>query len=399
MIDGWRAHTGNRMSIQSIRNRPGHYRIRLNLRTSKGRKEIDRVVQAANRRAAQEIEDDLRNEARGERRDRMTVKAYVDSWFRRRVAGEGDQGQLRRGTLLRYSQHLDRFVAALGHVYMDELTPMMIREWLAAEAETEGRGPDGKLSGYTLLGMLRVVRTVTRDATCDLRLPHWSCERVKCPKPLQEAEDDENALSPEELGRLLDAMRVQMPLYFPMFALMAFTGLRYCHAHALEWADLDLEARTYRLTRSRYKGESATPSRKKSGRHSGAIVPEVVAVLVEHRAWLRSRGYDGPLAFPSAAETHIDHRSFSRVLKRVAESVGIMRRFTPHGCRRTLNTIAMSFAPAELVRKVIGHSTAGMTEKYLATGMDAKRALVEAVALLVRPQGGGVNGGDDAGLN
>ncbi len=156
---------------------------------------------------------------------------------------------------------------------MDELTPMMIKDWLSEEAKRPGHKPGTTVSGYTLHGMLRVVRTLTKDAQTDLRLPFWPCERVKCPKPLTEYLDDENTLSPEELG-----------------------------------------------TR-------------------------------------------------------------------------VSRRFTPHGCHRTLNTLAMKIAPAEPVRKVIGHNTAGMTERYLAAGLAEKRQLVEGVAYLVRAAGGD-RGGD-----
>ena len=379
------------MSICRVTNKPNHWRIRVvgNCPATGRRKEIDRVVLASNKHEAGKIEIALRDElhASSDAHDRPTVKAYCDSWFVRRRDGEGDQGPLRQGTLIRYAQHLDRFVAALGHRFMDELTPMMIKNWLTEEAKRPGRGDDGKVSGYTLLGMLRVVRTVTRDAQTDLRLPFWPCERVKCPKPLNEYVDDENALAPEDLSRLFDTMRTTEPAYFPLFAVMAFTGLRFCHAHALEWTDLDLDAGTYRIARSRYRGQASAPSKRKSGRHSGALVPELVDVLREHRAKLLREQHPGMaegLVFPTSIGTHIDHRAVSKAITRAAKAAGITKRFTPHGCRRTLNTIAMQVAPAELVRKVIGHNTAGMTERYLAAGLSDKRRLVEGVARVVR---------------
>jgi hypothetical protein len=187
------------MSIRRIKTKPNHWRVRVvGTDPATGRRrEIDRVVEAANQREAARIEVQLRDELTADKHDHPTVRAYCDSWFQRKVAGEGDQGPLRRGTLVRYGQHLDRFIAALGHRRMEELTPAMVKAWLADEARRPGRGEDGTVSGYTLLGMLRVVRTVTRDAQTDLRLPFWACERVRCPKPLHEyTEDEPNALTP-----------------------------------------------------------------------------------------------------------------------------------------------------------------------------------------------------------
>ncbi len=390
------------MSIHRITSKPNTWRIRVvgTDPTTGRRKEIDRVVEAANKHQAAKIESQLRDGLAVDKQARPTVKAYCDSWYQRKVAGEGDNGALRRGTLVRYAQHLDRFIGALGHRHVDELTPAMIKAWLADEAQRPGRGGDGTVSGYTVLGMLRVVRTVTRDAQVDLRLPYWPCERVKCPKPLSEYTDDENALAPDELGRLFESMRTMEPDTFPLFALMAFTGLRFCHAHAVEWADLDLDAGTYRITRSRYRGEVNAPSKRKSGKHAGALVPELADMLKAHRERLmrsQNSGFAKGLVFPTSVGTHHDHRTLSKAITRAAKVAGITRRFTPHGCRRTLNTIAMGFAPAELVRKVLGHNTAGMTERYLAADMPAKRRLMEGVVQLVRAAGVPSAGGDPGG--
>lgn len=134
--------------------------------------------------------------------------------------------------------------------------------------------------------MLRVVRTVARDMQTDLRLSHWACERVKCPKPLhQHTQEEPNALTPSELGALFETMRATAPTYFPLFAVIAFTGLRFCHAHAIDWADL-----TWRRARSR-SPSPATAARSmrppaEVGQHSGALAPELVEVLKQHRAKL-----------------------------------------------------------------------------------------------------------------
>lgn len=349
-------------------------------------KETLRTVIAPNINAASGMRQDLVAELQRSAGhvDRWTVKAYCRWWLERRRDGEGDQGALRRGTLIRYAQHLDSFCNALGGLFMDELTPLHIKRWLADEAKKPSkRTSDGLISGYTLLGMLRAVRTVTKDAQTDLRLPHWACERVKAPKPVSTyTEEEPNALTPGELERLWQSIRMTEPEWFPLFAFMADTGLRFCHAHAMQWDDLDLDAGVYRINRSRYRGEVNPPSKRKSGHHTGILPAELVEVLREHRVVLEAS--EGPgvrpvLCFPNSVGTYADHRSLSKAIARAARLVGIAKRITPHGCRRTMTTEVVHVAGEAVAQTIVGHATTAMTRRYVAHDLDTKRAAVEAV--------------------
>jgi hypothetical protein len=66
------------------------------------------------------------------------------------------------------------------------------------------------------VGILRVLRTMTRDAMAELRLERWP---VGGPKAVAQYSDEEpNALTAEELGRLWEAMRTTEPRWFALFA-------------------------------------------------------------------------------------------------------------------------------------------------------------------------------------
>ena len=86
--------------------------------------------------------------------------------------------------------------------------------------------------------------------------------------------------------------------------------------------------------------------------------------------------------------------SSARCCPSISVRSGIQKRLTPHGLRRTLNTLALEVAPSEAVRKVLGHADAAMTERYLAPSMDAKRAVLGKVVTLVRGGDVGIIGGD-----
>ena len=98
--------------------------------------------------------------------------------------------------------------------------------------------------------------------------------------------------------------------------------------------------------------------------------------------------------FPSSVGTLLATGSLRTPLRRALKVAGIQKRLTPHGLRRTLNTLALEVAPSEAVRKVLGHADAAMTERYLAPSMDAKRAVLGKVVTLVRGGDVGIAGGD-----
>lgn len=350
---------------------------------TKQRREIKRMITAASLREADDARDALLSELErpaAQKAARMTVSDYAVRWLTLRRA------TLRPGTMHRYHSHLDRFIAALGSVWIDELSPRMVTDWLHAEAAT--------LSGVTCLNMLRVVRTMTKDATAELQLQRWACDRVKAPKPVRGYADGENALTPEELFKLFQSMRTQSPWHLPLFAFMAYTGLRFCEAHALRWSDVDFETRTAVIVRSRYMKAITDPKTEQSKRLV-SLPEELVEILKAQRAELVRRqnpGLSADLAFPALKGGYQWHAGINNAIKAASASIGLVKRFTPHGLRRTMNTLGLQVASAEVVRKVLGHTTAGMTQRYLSVDLDQKRSLASGVAQLVRVAGRNVEG-------
>lgn len=77
--------------------------------------------------------------------------------------------------------------------------------------------------------------------------------------------------------------------------------------------------------------------------------------------------------------------------------VGIKRRFTVHGFRRTFNNIARQVAGEIVTRSITGHVTQAMTEHYSHVGREEKLAAAGNVVRLVfggaEPPSGGSGGG------
>ena len=83
----------------------------------------------------------------------------------------------------------------------------------------------------------RVFRTMTRDAMHELGLDRDPTLRVSFPEA--EEKVDGNCLEPEELAGFLTAMKAEAPQHWGLSVLLAYTGLRFCHASALRWEDWD----------------------------------------------------------------------------------------------------------------------------------------------------------------
>ncbi len=304
---------------------------------------------------------------------RITVAEYAWRWLARKMPS------LKPSTRHHYSNHLRLICDGLGHIRMADLAPGDVSDWLGSLPE--------HLGGWTCNGILRVLRVMTRDARADLRLIHWACDRVSGPRPLSRSSDEEpNALTAEELGRMLVAMKEHEPMWFPLFATMAMTGMRSGEASALQWKDLDFQVGKISVRRNLVRGMIGTPKTLGSIR-AIPLVPELAAILHDHERDVRASNPDAEWVFGSGSGRPYHSGTLSEPMRRVAAIVGIKRRITPHGLRRTLNTLALQVAPAETIRLIMGHVTSEMTTHYNAANLDARRdVLTRITARIEVPQ-------------
>ena len=125
-----------------------------------------------------------------------------------------------------------------------------------------------------------------------------------------------------------------------------------------------------------YRGKIGTP-KTEAGKRNPVLPSDVVGRLAKHAGDADSWMLPAETGRPHA--TGALNKPLARVLKRC----GIAKRVTTHGLRRTLDSLAVSVAPGELVRKVLGHTDAAMTRRYLAPATAEVAAMVEAVAAKV----------------
>jgi integrase len=75
------------------------------------------------------------------------------------------------------------------------------------------------------------------------------------------------------------------------------------------------------------------------------------------------------------------------------KEIGVRRRFSSHGLRRTANDLIRRVASGEVARAITGHVTQRMTEHYSHVDVGEKKAAVEGMLKLV--QGGKAEAAND----
>lgn len=299
---------------------------------------------------------------------RITVAEYAWRWLARKVPS------LKPSTRHCYVEALRQVCDAFGHIRMADLTPGDVSDWFASLP--------ARLSPSTCNRYLRVLRVMTRDAKAELRLVHWACDRVMTRPTDRYTDDEPNALSANELGQMLVAMREHEPAWYPLFATMAMTGMRFGEASALQWKDIDFEVGKISVRRNQVRGMIGTPKTRGSNR-TIPVVRELAAILQEHACRLRTCSPEMVWMFPSASGKPHPSGVLRKPIQRVAAIIGLRKRITPHGLRRTLNTLALQVAPAETIRLIMGHVTTDMTTRYNAPTLDVRRDVLARVTATI----------------
>jgi integrase len=157
-------------------------------------------------------------------------------------------------------------------------------------------------------------------------------------------------LSDAEYAALGEALRTMPETTWPVAVaatrFLAVTGWRRGEMLALKWSDIDLVARTAKLTETK-TGASLRPLS-----HAACDV-------------LRSLTRIGELVFPASVGIDKPMRGFHKVWLRIASKGPLASDVTPHVLRHSFASVAADLEYSELtIASLIGHKKASVTSKY-----------------------------------
>jgi integrase len=186
-----------------------------------------------------------------------------------------------------------------------------------------------------------------------------------------------DAATQEEIKAIVKEARHESRDIRLMIVMEVALGVRFAEVSALEWGDIDLDRGFLLIQRSQNEGEVGE-TKTVGTRRPKALLPEVIELLREHRAWQIENevpGLERHLVFPSRKGGYRTPSILTKPLARCIERAGLSKRLTSHALRRTTNTLVVETAGDATARKMLGHAPTAfqMTERYLV--VDREREL------------------------
>lgn len=327
---------------------------------------------------------------------RETVAAFLERWL------ETARPRIRASTWRGYASCVRLYmVPAFGRRELAKLTPSDV-EAMTAGMTAKGLSP--RTAALTRTVLRRALQDAERDelvhrnAAALARPPHVASRSLVAGRDYLEA---------DQLRELIAAARIH-PLG-PLVILAASTGLRQGELLGLTWPDVDLEARTLTVRRSRARAwartgdqvadtwELAEPKTPRS-RRSMNLPPTAVASLKRQRdvqaaqreragsAWQDTEG----LVFTdeigrSPSSSHVTgHRSAPNRpadgFHEILEAAGLPH-IPFHGLRHSAATALLAGGiPLKVVSEQLGHSGIAVTaDRYAGVVPDQRRDAADAM--------------------
>ena len=296
------------------------------------------------------------------------VADYAATWIEERPG-------LRPKTVLIYTGLLRCHIAPhFEHVTVAEVTLARVRRW-------RRKLLDSGVSEVTAAKAYRLLRAVFNTALDDGLIRRNPC-RIKGAGT--EHSPERPVLTVTQVYALADAVGLR---YRALILLAAFTSLRWAELAALRPGDIDLDARTVRVTRQLYyhdAGHSFGPPKSRAGVRDVDFPELIVPDLREHLDWLPSSAV---LVFASSNGSPLSHSNFrQRIWLPALAAVGL-EGVHLHDLRHTGNQLTANAGanPRELMARM-GHDSERAALVYLHSSRERQRALADAVGEAARAE-------------
>jgi integrase len=194
----------------------------------------------------------------------------------------------------------------------------------------------------------------------------------------------------------MTALKQRWPEWYALVFTQFATASRFSEVSALRWEDVDWERGVIRIRRGNWR-TIVTTAKVDRRRRNPALTDELRAVLVEWQRELlasRPRQADSGWLFPSrSGKPHHNSSCMRKAFVDCLKEIGVERRFSSHGLRRTANDLIRRVASGEVARAITGHVTVAMTDHYAHVDNGGEAAAVAGMLRLV--EGGGVEAAPD----
>lgn len=287
-------------------------------------------------------------------RNRLTLGQFLtDQWLPTRG--------LAPSTVEAYTIAVNKWIIpTLGAVRLQLVDPAMVAQFLG-HMLAEGRSPKYVRNVHGVLRKAladaRRLGLVRTNAAADVELPTVRRGEMR-------------AWDGEQLGRFL--RRVESDRLGPLWRFVIATGVRRGEALGVRWSDVDLDAGTVSLRRSRVVAGGRVvegPTKTKAGERSMALDADTVSALRSWKAAQSSErllmgagwGNTVELVFTQPNGTPLYPQTITAAFKRIAIELGLPT-IGVHGLRHSSATmmLASGISP-KVVSQRLGHANVSIT--------------------------------------
>ncbi len=187
-----------------------------------------------------------------EKKPEPTFKEYANSWIKTTVPAT-----CKDSTVRDYKDMLRlHILPSFGNQKIVDITRGQIKDFLFAKIK-------GGYSKSTVSHLKDVISGVLNKAMDDEVISANPTYRLfgKSLKAKNQTKID--PLTKDELKKLLDSVQEHFPRHYPLFLLLARTGLRIGEALVLKWSDIDFNGRFIKVQRGISRGKIDTPKNDK----------------------------------------------------------------------------------------------------------------------------------------
>ncbi len=378
-------------------------RSRVTESTTGHQREIRKVLQAATEAQAYSwLEAEkarVKNGGASVEHQKIRFAEYAQQLFERKIATREIRSAVGRMKWAKVLEHLiagtrgkksKKTANGFGEMYVDKIQAAHIEAWKHSVGElilADDYAPT------TCNGWLAILRVVMKAAKHELGLRNLATEGVRDFDESEHAtytEEEPNSLLVQEATLFMQELRELHPQHFAMAYLGLVTGLRPSSLRPLRrkgpLADVLWDEGKLFVRRSHTRGDEVMRTTKQKKRYQINLPDAVLDVLRWHveTQLTTAEMQESDLLFPATTGGFRSPSVLNKPFAEVAEAIGLGKRFSQCGLRRTFNDLARAAKIEDVVtRSISGHLTERMQVHYSTVNADEQRTGIARVISLV----------------
>lgn len=316
-----------------------------------------------------------------------TFEKFAEDWLK----WYGGTGKVKISTVRVRKHEIGRLMPFFAKLKMRNITKKIYQDALNS-LKAEG------LADNTLDGIHGTGRAIFRRAVEQDIIKNDPTQFAYVPKTqktvaeLEAEEELEKFLEKEDLISFLHTSKWKgLERDFPIFTMLAYTGMRAGELCALKWSDINLEDQTISITKTYYnpvnnvlKYELLTPKTPGSKRVI-SIDKHLLDILESHRAIQnkirmkhRDTYYDKDFVFAKMKSEYKGYPEYIKTIEnrmeRILKFAGLNTALTPHSLRHThTSLLAEAGVPLHEIMDRLGHKDDEITRKVYLHVTQAKK--------------------------